>query len=101
MLFELEMIPLNGHVHVSGELAEVLRAIDDSGLPYRLTPSGTCIEGEWNEVMPLIRRCHEKMREVAMHVITNIKVEDEADESHLLDYNVQSIEEKIGRVLRH
>jgi hypothetical protein len=31
------------------EYSKVLELVDASGLPYQLTPSGTCIEGEWEE----------------------------------------------------
>jgi uncharacterized protein YqgV (UPF0045/DUF77 family) len=39
--------------HTSQGLAEILKIIDDSRLPYRLTPLGTCIEGDWDQVMDL------------------------------------------------
>jgi len=55
MLAELSIIPLGGDTHLSDELGEVLKLVDTYGLPYQLTPSGTCIEGEWNKVMGLIR----------------------------------------------
>jgi uncharacterized protein YqgV (UPF0045/DUF77 family) len=31
---------------------------------YQLTPSYTCIEGEWEQVMPLVHQCHELGAEV-------------------------------------
>ena len=52
MLIDLTVIPLRGGRHISDEVAEVIKLIDASGLPYQLTPSGTCIEGEWEVVMP-------------------------------------------------
>lgn len=62
MLFELSITPLGGDEHLSHELAEVLKIVDESGLPYQLTPTATCIEGAWDEVVPLIRRCHDHAR---------------------------------------
>ena len=59
MLAELSIIPVGGDSHSSAELAKVLKLIEKSGLPYQLTPSATCIEGEWDQIMPLIRQCHE------------------------------------------
>jgi len=38
----------------SKEIAEVLRIVDDSGLPYQLTPAGTCIEGDWDGEIHLL-----------------------------------------------
>jgi len=72
MLAELSIIPIGNSTHLSGELAKVLKLVDESGLPYQLTPSGTCIEGGWDELMPLIRQCHERARKASPHVVTLI-----------------------------
>jgi uncharacterized protein (TIGR00106 family) len=99
MLAELSVIPLGGDTHMSDELAEVLKLVDAYGLPYQLTPSGTCVEGEWNEVMELIRQCHSRVREKSPHVITMIKIEDEEGAHDKLSRNVISVEQKAGRTL--
>jgi uncharacterized protein (TIGR00106 family) len=99
MLAELSVIPLGGDTHMSDELAEVLKLVDAYGLPYQLTPSGTCIEGEWDEVMGLIRQCHSRVREKSPHVITMIKIEDEEGAHDKLSRNVISVEQKAGRTL--
>ena len=100
MLFELSIIPLGCEAHWSDLLAEALKLVDASGLPYQLTPSSTCIEGEWDEVMPLVRRCHDRFRQGSAHVITTIKVEDERGAVDQLRRNIASVEEKLGRPLR-
>lgn len=99
MLVELSIVPLQGRAHVSDDLAEVLKLVDASGLVYQLTPSGTCIEGGWDEVMELARRCHDRIRQNSSHVITWIKIEDEEGRHDTLSHNVSSMEEKVGRPL--
>jgi len=99
MLAELTLVPIGGNTHISEELAEVLKLIDTSGLPYELTPTATCIEGKWEEVMSLIRQCHERMRRHSTHVVTFIKIEDDADATEKLKSNVSSVERKAGRSL--
>jgi uncharacterized protein (TIGR00106 family) len=100
MLFELSIIPLGGDSHLSGEIAKVLDIIDASNLPYVLTPMGTCIEGDWDDVMSLIRRCHEEVRKRSLHVVTTIKIADDAESQNKLVSNVASVEAKVGRTLR-
>ena len=100
MLIELSVVPLGGDTHLSDEIAEVLRIVDASGLPYQLTPSGTCIEGEWDEVMGLVRQCHQAMRRRSRHVLTTIAIEDEEGATDKLTRNVASVEEKVGKTLR-
>ncbi len=99
MLFELSVIPLGGDVHLSEELADVLAVVHASGLPYRLGPTSTCIEGEWDQVMPTVRACHEAARRHTTHVITLIKVEDDEGERNKIRTNVDSVEWKVGHDL--
>lgn len=100
MLVELSIIPIGNDSHTSDELAGALRIIEESGLPFELTPSATCIEGTWTEVMPVIQRCHERIRAHCPHVVTTIKIEDEAGATNKLTANVASVEGKVGRPLR-
>lgn len=97
MLVELSIVPLGGDTHLSDEIAEIIQVIDASGLPYQLTPCGTCIEGGWEDVMAVVRRCHERMRERSEHVITLIQIEDQEGASDKLRHNVNSVVEKLGK----
>lgn len=99
MLVELRIIPVGHGAHMSAELAKVLQLVDASGFPYQLTPTGTCIEGEWDAIMPLLRQCHERVRKSVPHVITHITIEDDEGEQHQLTRNVASVEEKVGHRL--
>ena len=101
MLAEFSLFPLGGAPHISDELAEALTIVDRSGLPYQLTPTGTCLEGEWGEVMRVIRLCEQRMRQISPHVVTLIKIEDDQDAGPKLIRNVTSVEEKLGRPLSH
>lgn len=99
MLAELSIIPVGGDSHSSAELAKVLKLVEKSGLPYQLTPSATCIEGEWDQIMPLIRQCHERARKDSAHIVTFIKLEEDDGERDKLIRNVTSVEEKLGHRL--
>lgn len=100
MLVEFSIIPLNGDSQISDEIAKVMKLVDASGLPYLLTPTGTCIEGDWDEVMTLIRQCHEHTSLVSPHLITIIKIEDEKGERNKIERNISSVEEKVGHPLK-
>ena len=78
-----------------------MKIIDDSGLPYCLTPSGTCIEGNWDEVMTLVKRCHEQARSISSHVMTTIRMEDEEGATDKLNENIEAVERAVGRSLRN
>ncbi|HEX6983823.1 MAG TPA: MTH1187 family thiamine-binding protein [Planctomycetaceae bacterium] len=99
MLFEFSVIPVGGDAHLSGVIAEVVGRIEASGLPYQLTPAATCIEGDWDAVMPVLRECHAIARRHSPHVVTLLKIEDDAGETNKLARNLRSVEEKAGHPL--
>jgi uncharacterized protein (TIGR00106 family) len=96
MLVELNIVPLERGAHLGDAIAEVVGIVNDSGLPYQLTPSGTCIEGDWDQVMPIVRRCHEQARQRSPHVMTTVHIEDEEGARDKLRANVSSVEERLG-----
>ena len=100
MLVELSIDPLGRGTHLSHDLAEILKIIDESHLRYSLTPFGTCIEGEWDEVMPLVKRCHEQARVSSSHVMTTVRIEDEAGATDKLNENIASVERIVGHELK-
>ena len=100
MLVELSIDSLGRGAHLSKDLAEVLKIIDDSGIRYCLTPSGTCIEGDWDEVMTLVKLCHERARALSSHVLTTIRVEDEEGAKDKLNENIASLERAAERPLK-
>jgi uncharacterized protein (TIGR00106 family) len=97
MLIELSIRPLGRGTHLSKDLAEILKIIDDSNVRYCLTPFGTCLEGEWDEVMAIVKRCHSQARSVSKHVLTTIRIEDEDGVNDKLIANVASVERAVGR----
>ncbi len=58
MLTEFTIFPIGKDVSLSKYVARSLKLIDESGLPYRTNPMGTVVEGPWDEVMELIKKCH-------------------------------------------
>jgi uncharacterized protein (TIGR00106 family) len=100
MLVELSINPLGRGTHLSQDLGEILKLIDDSGLRYGLTPLGTCIEGRWDDVMALVKKCHEHARSVSTHVFTTLRIEDEEGATNKIQDNVVSVERASGRSLK-
>jgi uncharacterized protein YqgV (UPF0045/DUF77 family) len=100
MLVELSIDPLGQGTHLSRDLG-FCKSFDDSGNRYGLTSFGTRIEGEWDEVMPLIRRCHDKARSMSPHVFTMLRIEDEEGAVNKIEENVAAVERAAARSLKH
>lgn len=56
MLVAFSVTPLGVGESVGDLVAEAVRVVRESGLPYELNAMFTLIEGEWDEVMDVVRR---------------------------------------------
>lgn len=100
MLAEFSIVPLGIGSSIGDKLAEVLRIVDAGGLPYKVNPMGTVIEGEWDDVMKLIRKCHTALMKKGERTLTNITIDDRKGMPNRIDAKVKSIERRIGRSLK-
>lgn len=57
VIVELAIFPMDKGVSVSPYVARAVSLIRESGLPCELTPMGTCVEGEWGEVLAVVDAC--------------------------------------------
>lgn len=100
MLAEFSITPIGTGTSVGKWVARCLDIVDRSGLPYRLGPMGTTVEGELDEVLELIKRCHRAVLEDAERVSTSIKIDDRKGVSDQLDAKVKDVERRLGRKLK-
>ena len=54
-LIAVAIVPCGNSEEVSAEVAEVIKLIRDSGLPNHTSSMFTEIEGEWDEVMQVVK----------------------------------------------
>src|SRR5713101_9901170 len=99
MLLELSVIPLGRGRSISADIVDLVKIIDASGLDYRLTAAGTIIEGRWDQLMDVARKCHTEMPQKTERVITSVKVDDYADRAGRLTGAIASIEGKFQTVI--
>ena len=100
VLLEFSLYPTDKGESVSDYVKRTLEIIDDSGLPYKLGPMGTCLEGEYDEVMAVVKKCFDTMSADCGRVACQIKIDYRAGRSGRLDGKVQTLVEKTGRNLR-
>ena len=96
MMVEFSIVPLGKGASVSAVIARVLRIVIDSGVPYKANPMGTVIEGEWGELMDLIKRCHDEAMKDADRVVTSIKIDDYRGKGSRIEKKLESVEQKLG-----
>jgi len=99
LLAEISMWPMDHGVSVSGPVAKVLAVIDESGLPYKLGPLGTCVEGEVGDVLRLVEKCHAVLEAESDRIACSIKMDWRRGRVGGLDSKVESVQVKAGRDL--
>ena len=100
VLLEFSMSPLGKGESVSPYVSRSLEIVAASGLDYRLHAMGTVVEGPWDEVFDVVRRCFEAMRADCDRITCSIKVDYRKGASGRLESKVASVEQKLGRDLK-
>lgn len=100
LLAEFSIWPMDKGESVSAYVARCVDIIDKSGLPYKLGPLGTCIEGEWGAVMAVIQKCQEELSKDSNRISCVCKMDWRRGHSGRLEGKVRSVEEKLGRAVR-
>jgi len=100
VLLEFSMSPFGKGESLSKYVARSLEIIDRSGLPYQLTPMGTILEGELEEVMAVVQACFDRMSLDCDRISTSIKIDYRKGRSDRLQSKIASVETRVGRKLR-
>jgi uncharacterized protein (TIGR00106 family) len=81
----------------SAAVARVINIIDKSGLPYKLGPMSTTIEGEWNRVMAVINKARLALRREYPRLYISITVDDRVGAKKRITGKIESVEKRLGR----
>lgn len=100
MLAEFSVVPLGKGDSVSEYVAECLKIVDASGVNYRMNPMGTVLEGEYDAVMGLVKKCHTRVMEMTTRVITSVRIDDRRGTKVTLDSKIESVERILGKELK-
>ena len=93
MIAAFSITPLGMGDSVGAQVADAVRLVRESGLPNETNAMFTNVEGEWDEVMDLIRRCVDKVAEAAPRVSLVIKIDHRPAVTDGLSSKVQTIEQ--------
>ncbi len=99
MLAEFAIIPIGVGSSIGDQLAIAMRIIDESGMPYKANPMGTVVEGEWEDIMALIKRCRDEIMKKEERVLISITIDDRKGKPNRIEEKVASIEKRLGRTL--
>jgi uncharacterized protein (TIGR00106 family) len=85
MLAELRITPVSTHRDFLTEVADVVRVLAQSKLRYQVHAMGTTLEGDLDEILAVVRRCHEALREGSSRALIELSIDDrDAPEGELV-----------------
>ena len=100
MLLEFSMSPMDKGESVSNFVSRSLKIISESGVDYRLNPMGTVLEGEWDDVMGVVKKCYDTMRSDCKRITCSVKIDYREGKKGRLISKIASVEDKLGKRLK-
>ena len=95
VIVEFSIFPLDKGESLSPYVARALNVIQESGLPYELNPMGTCVEGDWTEVMNVVDQCFQELQKDCSRISLALKADYRKGPPGRLKGKVESVKEKL------
>lgn len=99
MLFSVSMFPIGAGDDLSHPVAEVIDEIGHAHLPYQVSAMNTIIEGEWDEVMPVIRKAHKRLVEENDRVYLTITIDEHGHGKSRLKGAIADVDRELGQAV--
>ncbi len=100
VLLEFSMSPLGKGESVGKYVSRSLQIVDQSGVAYRLNPMGTVLEGEWDDVLDVVRQCYERMKKDCPRISCTMKIDYRKGHQDRLSGKVASVEKRLKKKLK-
>ena len=100
MLVEFSVVPIGAGVSISPQIAKVLKIVAESGVVYKANPMGTVLEGDWDTVMAVVRKCHDAVMKDSERALTTITIDDRKGKEARIEKKLESVEQKLGMKLK-
>lgn len=98
VLVEFAMFPTDKGESVSAYVSRIIKMIDESGVPYKLTPMGTVFEIEtMEEALDIINKAYKQLEPDCNRVYSVVKFDIRKGKSNRLVQKIQSVEKKLGK----
>jgi uncharacterized protein (TIGR00106 family) len=95
VIVDFAIFPMDKGESLSPYVARAVKIINESGLPHKLHPMGSCIEGEWEEVMAVVDKCFEELRKDCSRINVNFKADYRKGEPGRMNRKIASVESKL------
>ena len=97
MIAEFSVTPIGAGVSLRKHVTKAVQIVHDSGLKYELNPMGTVVEGSWDDVMAVIRKCNDELLKECERLSIAVKIDSRRGASRSMEQKVRSVRAKIRR----
>ncbi len=98
VLVEFSMFPTDKGESVSPYVTRIIKMIDESGVPYKLTSMGTVFETETiDEALELIKRAYQQLEPDCNRVYSVVKFDIRKGKSNRMVQKIESVESKLKK----
>jgi uncharacterized protein (TIGR00106 family) len=97
MLVSFSLFPTDKGESVSKYVARTIDIVDKSGLPYRTSAMSTAVEGSWDRVFKVLKKCRNAMVKESNRVYMVITIDDRKGAKNRLTGKVNRIEQRLKR----
>ena len=91
MIAAFSITPIGAAESVSTAVADAVRIVRESGLPNETNAMFTNVEGEWDEVMAVLKDCVMKVAEQAPRVSVVVKIDHRPGVTDALRSKVRAV----------
>jgi uncharacterized protein (TIGR00106 family) len=97
VLVDVCVVPMGVGVSVSKYVVECEKIFTAAGLNHQMHSYGTNVEGDWDEVMAAIKKCHETVHQMgAPRIGTTIRMGTRTDREQSMQDKIDSVNSKLG-----
>ncbi len=95
VLIHFSIFPTDKGTSVSPYVAKSVRIIRESGLPYKLGPMSTAVEGEWDEVMAVVEKCFKELKKDCSRIYMTLQMDYREGAVNRIEDKIKSVEAKL------
>jgi uncharacterized protein (TIGR00106 family) len=100
MLAEFTIFPVGEGTSLSKYVARAIDLVEKSGLNHKVGPMGTAVEGSWDQIMGLMKKCHDAVAQDSDRVVMHIYVDDRKGAKDCLTCKIESVEKRLGHPVK-
>ena len=94
------MSPMDKGESLSPYVSRIINIIDRSGINYRLTAMGTILEGEYDEVMTVVRGCFRELKKDCNRISVSLKMDYRKGSQSRMISKIDKIETLLKRDIK-